>query len=230
MKKFQCLFNTKLKKITWLIAILLIVYKILFYTEFENGYVKIMPRPFIALNQNGYCIKENKKLDKNELFERATKDLLKKFYDYAHSKKYYNVAQEEWQYLSNVCSFKDTDCQFYSNGKQFDINDIIKQIDLNKSEKENIQKIMQDFSIVRPFEEEKILTEDFYKTYEADDIKLKYSLLFDHRGRIFLISYDIKFVKIGGYEYFVMPSKFGYYDYGLLVKMYLIGDKNSEKI
>ncbi|EAL0016460.1 hypothetical protein BBY97_08890, partial [Campylobacter jejuni] len=167
MKKLQFLFDTKLKKLAWIIAILFIGfigYNILFYTEFKNGYAKVILRSNATLNQNWYCIKEGKKLDRNEVFERAAKDLLKKLYDYAHSKRYYNVAQEEWQYLGTKCHFEDTDCQFFSNGKQFDINDIIKQIDFNKTEEENMQKIMQGFNIVKPFEEEKILIGDFDKT------------------------------------------------------------------
>ncbi|PZT47208.1 hypothetical protein B6S12_10290 [Helicobacter valdiviensis] len=232
MKKIQFLFDAKLKKLAWIIAILFIGfigYNILFYTEFKNGYAKVILRSNATLNQNWYCIKEGRKLDRNELFERAAKDLLKKLYDYAHSKRYYNVAQEEWQYLGTKCYFEDTDCQFFSNGKQFDINDIIKQIDLNKSKHENLKKIMQGFNIVRPFEEEKILIGDFDKTQKLSNIKLKYSLLFDYRERIYLIHYDIKFIAIGGYEYFVTPSRFGDYDYGLLVKMYLIGYKDSKE-
>ncbi|EOH2505345.1 hypothetical protein ACLWW1_001772, partial [Campylobacter coli] len=70
---------------------------------------------------------------------------------------------------------------------------------------------------------------DFDKTQKLSNIKLKYSLLFDYRERIYLIHYDVKFIAIGGYEYFVTPSRFGDYDYGLLVKMYLIGYKHSKE-
>ncbi|WP_279041003.1 hypothetical protein [Campylobacter helveticus] len=229
--EFKPLFNTKLKKILWTVFILVLGYYILFYTEFENGYVKIMPRPFIALHQNWYCIKENRQLDRDEVFERATKDLLKKLYDNAHRERWYHVDQEEW-YYNDKCFFRDKEkerespnCQFFSNGKQFDIDDIIKQIDFNKTQAENLQKITQDFSVVRPFEEkEKILMGD---AYEPRDLKLKYSLLYDDKGTIIFI--DITFMEVGGYDSFVIPSKFGYYDYGLALKMYLIGKKESDK-
>ena len=60
MKKFQFLFDTKLKKLAWIVAILFIGfigYKILFYTEFKNGYVKVILRSNATLNREGYCIK-----------------------------------------------------------------------------------------------------------------------------------------------------------------------------
>lgn len=222
MKKFQFLFDTKLKKLAWIIAILFIGfigYKILFYTEFKNGYAKVILRSNATLNREGYCIKENRKLSLDELFERATKDLLQKFYNEAHDPLFTNI-DGEWLSVDN-CYYESKEkaknapsCQFFSNGKQFDINDIVKQIDLNKTEEENMQKIMQGFSIVRPFEEEKILT---------DDLELKYSLFLEDKFHNYIfIPYDIDFIAIGGD--IANNSKFGYSAYALMIKEYYIGN------
>lgn len=215
--KFKSLFNTKLKKLVWFIAILFIGYYILFYTEFENGYVKVILRSKATLNEQGYCVKESRKLSKEELFERAAKDLLEKLYNEAHD-SFITNADGEWLNDGN-CYFDSKEkaknipsCQFYSNGKQFSIDDIVKQIDFNKTQAENMQKIMQDFSIVRPFKEEKILT---------DDLKLKYSLFLETEQHDFIfIPYSIKFILVGGDE--VYFSKFGYSAYALMIQKYFI--------
>lgn len=111
MKKFQFLFDTKLKKLAWIIAILFIGfigYKILFYTEFKNGYVKVILRSNATLNREGYCIKENRKLSLDELFERATKDLLQKFYNEAHEPLFTNI-DGEWLSVDN-CYYESKEC------------------------------------------------------------------------------------------------------------------------
>lgn len=196
----------------------------LFYTEFKNGYAKVILRSKATLNQNGYCIKEGRKLDRNELFERAVKDLLEKFYNEAHDTLYAN-ADGDWIYNDNcyASSKKEaknrTNCQFFSNGKQFSTNDIIKQIDLNKSQEENMQKIMQGFRIVRPFEEEKILT---------GDLKLKYSLFLANNSYDYIfIPYDIDFIVVGGdTDYY---SKFGYTAYALMIQKFYIENDHDFK-
>ncbi len=122
--RLNFLFNTKLKKLTWIVAILFIGYKLLFYTEIKNGYVKVTLRPIVTLNQEGYCIKEGRRLSQNELFERATKDWLEKLYNQAHDPLVMN-ADEDWlditncYYSSKEKAKKGLNCQFYSNGKQF---------------------------------------------------------------------------------------------------------------
>ncbi|ECQ5920511.1 hypothetical protein FZL10_09055, partial [Campylobacter jejuni] len=199
-------------------------YKLLFYTEIKNGYVKVTLRPIVTLNQEGYCIKEGRRLSQNELFERATKDWLEKLYNQAHDPLVMN-ADEDWlditncYYSSKEKAKKGLNCQFYSNGKQFGIDDIAKQIDLNKSQEENMQKIMQGFSIVRPFEEEKILT---------DDLELKYSLLLQDRlGDFTFMPYDIRFIVVGGDTGYY--SKFGYSVFALMIQKYFIGNDHDFK-
>ncbi|HEC2277834.1 TPA: hypothetical protein R1987_000004 [Campylobacter jejuni] len=222
--RLNFLFNTKLKKLTWIVAILFIGYKLLFYTEIKNGYVKVTLRPIVTLNQEGYCIKEGRRLSQNELFERATKDWLEKLYNQAHDPLVMN-ADGDWlditncYYSSKEKAKKGLNCQFYSNGKQFGIDDIAKQIDLNKSQEENMQKIMQGFSIVRPFEEEKILT---------DDLELKYSLLLQDRlGDFTFMPYDIRFIVVGGDTGYY--SKFGYSVFALMIQKYFIGNDHDFK-
>ncbi|EDP7761952.1 hypothetical protein GR233_05555, partial [Campylobacter jejuni] len=204
--------------------ILFIGYKLLFYTEIKNGYVKVTLRPIVTLNQVGYCIKEGRRLSQNELFERATKDWLEKLYNQAHDPLVMN-ADGDWlditncYYSSKEKAKKGLNCQFYSNGKQFGIDDIAKQIDLNKSQEENMQKIMQGFSIVRPFEEEKILT---------DDLELKYSLLLQDRlGDFTFMPYDIRFIVVGGDTGYY--SKFGYSVFALMIQKYFIGNDHDFK-
>ena len=77
-----------------------------------------------------------------------------------------------------------------------------------------MQKIMQGFSIVRPFEEEKILT---------DDLKLKYSLFLEDKFYNYIfIPYSIDFIAIGGD--IANNSKFGYSAYALMIKEFYIGN------
>lgn len=233
-KPFYKLFDTKLKKAIWVLllaigTLLLLVlgFHLLFYTEFENGYLKVILRSHTTLNQNHYCIKENRQLSQDELIERATKDFLKKLYDKAHSPRYYSVMQEEWyDDFNRVCSYRNEErkrnsphCQFWSNGKQININDVVKMIDFNKTRAENVENLKQHLSIQRPFEEEQILT---------DNAELKYSLFFDNKGTFYFIPYNITFINAGGYLESVFPSKFGYSNLALGVKWYYVGDTGGE--
>lgn len=100
MKK---LFNTKFKKIAWIIAIIMIILCLAFIRTVPNygnkfGFEVVSLWDYNKYNQ-GYCLVENRILDKKELYERAVGEYLEKELEI-------NKKIDEWRYKNYGSNWK----------------------------------------------------------------------------------------------------------------------------
>ena len=114
--------NNKKTYIVILFAILILF--ALFYIEHTKRGIEITLRPFVYLNEKGYCIKEGRILPKDELYKRAVKDFFVKQYRSSRAKWYWVHGGDEPQRIYNKrCKSKD-ECIFYGIDKELNYNEI----------------------------------------------------------------------------------------------------------
>ena len=169
----QKLFGSKLKKIVWSV--------VLFTAILCAAFIRIVPdystsRGFAVVSlsdydkyKQGYCLKEDRILPKEELYKRAVRSYFINLYEYLRVERTYNIFEDKYVY-DDYCMKSDKRCRFWASDRRIGIYELSGFIDRNKTWEQNLKNL--DFYIIDIFKDVLV----------GKDNKLKYTILYDIAG------------------------------------------------
>lgn len=169
----QKLFGSKLKKIVWSV--------VLFTAIICAAFVRIVPdfstsRGFAVVSlsdydkyKQGYCLKEDRILPREELYKRAVRSYFINLYEYPRVERRYNIFEDKYIY-DDYCMKSDKRCQFWASDRWIGIYELSDFIDGNKTWEQNLKNL--GFYILDIFKDALV----------GKDNKLKYTILYDIGG------------------------------------------------
>ena len=169
----QKLFGSKLKKIVWSV--------VLFTAILCATFIRIVPdfstsRGFAVVSlsdynkyKQGYYLKENRILPREELYKRAVRSYFINLYEYLRVERRYNIFEDKYIY-DDYCMKSDKRCQFWASDRRIGIYELSDFIDVNKTWEQNLKNL--GFYILDIFKDALV----------GKDNKLKYTILYDIGG------------------------------------------------
>ena len=169
----QKLFGGKLKKIVWSV--------VLFTAILCAAFIRIIPdystsRGFAIVSlfdynkyKQGYCLKEDRILPREELYKRAVRSYFINLYEYPRVERRYNIFEDKYIY-DDYCMKSDKRCQFWASDRRIGIYELSDFIDGNKTWEQNLKNL--GFYILDIFKDALV----------GKDNKLKYTILYDIGG------------------------------------------------